>query len=134
MKKCSLFFIALILTVTLLTGYASGFSSICHCLAGYTNHACCEGKQELSCHQHQAVKPAEEKHQKDCSCSVSSDSPANAPLVASPIDNQFLILWIAASGISQDLSFSHTIQPTWLRRIYYPDQSHVYLDIHRLLI
>lgn len=134
MKKYYLFFISLILSVTFLTGYANALPSICHCLEGYANHACCKGKQELPCHKHQVVKPTEEDQKKDCSCSISSDNPANSPITESPIDSPFLILWLAESAMPQDLLISHTIKPTWLRRLYYPDKSHFYLDTHRLLI
>lgn len=134
MKYIHRLFIAFAVVFGLLFGYGSALAKTCLCLAHSAQqqeHACCQ--KAKPCH-HQGIRQQKTQMKKACVCaaelnsqllsSVSSDSLKHFPVLLGMFTLLVSLLPLAASRQ----------KPIWLRGIFYPDKTRLYLKKQALLL
>jgi len=139
MKGSYRFFITLLLAFAVLMQGAV-FASACRCLdMPVKKHACCpeqEQKEPHCPHHQQADKMSQTSFKShDCACSMSqAQDQVIESLIPQPFQEEWVLLDVITLDPIQNLRPSFIQKPTWLRRLYYPDKSALYLETSRLLI
>jgi hypothetical protein len=140
MRRTYHFIVALVLVLIFLTGTSSAMSSACSCLGKMVQqHACCPEKQEKSpCSHHQKersgiIKQTELKS--SCMCVTAPDAKMLEGAKSKPFSPEELVLTEVLDNDPNQLFMVGSRQkPVWLRRLFYPDRSALYLDLRHLLI
>ncbi|MGE0201553.1 MAG: hypothetical protein AB7P76_11365 [Candidatus Melainabacteria bacterium] len=135
------FFISLLLAFAVFL-HGAAFASVCNCLEDMPvkKHACCPDQQEQQkppCPHHQQDEKLSQASFKnhDCACSIGqAQDQAIEPSIPQTFQEKWVILDVVTLDPVQDLRISSVQKPTWLRRIYYPDKTSLYLETLRLLI
>jgi hypothetical protein len=132
--------ISLALAFLIAFGAGSVSAYACSCLEMMTKkHACCPEKQEEPpCPHHQkqqsnTLKQVELKS--SCSCVIAPDTKMSGNGESKPFSTEELILTeVLDSDPAKILMVGSRQKPVWLRQIFYPDKSALYLDHRHLLI
>jgi hypothetical protein len=140
MKNCYRIFISAFLVFTVIFISGIGFAADCGCYKVQTQqqHSCCPPQNEPKPCHHQASgdnkAAVSQVYQADCGCVMKSPATATAhPDIKRTIENLDMVSGSIALPTESLITISQQ-EPVWLRRLYYPDKSELYLDRQHLLL
>jgi len=134
MKHIHRLFIAFAVVFGLLFGYGSALAKTCLCLAHSAQpreHACCQKAQP--CHQ-EGVRQQKIQTKKACVCAAESKSQLYNSVLSNAQKHFPILLGLITLLVSLLPLAASRQKPLWLRRIFYPDKTRLYLEKQALLL
>ena len=135
MKYIHRLFISFAVVFGLLFGYGSALAETCLCLAHSAQqqeHACCQ-KAKPSHHQ-EGVRQQKIQTKKACVCAGEFESQLLSSVTSNAQKHFPVLLGMIALLVSLLPLAASRQKPLWLRRIFYPDKTRLYLEKQALLL